>query len=414
MSVALVPTGNIFTPDGFATTQKIAETLVKSGILPRGIDTPAKAFAVIVKGWEIGVGPMRALTGIHLIEGKPSVSPELKLERFRERGGRIKWVRSDGLVAECTLTAPNGDTHTECVTLEEMKTAGVATKDNWRKYPKSMLRARCVAFGLRALGEGDGSYTPDELGTVTSEEGTPQEPAYTPPPARDEAKREILGNAPPAKEAPQDAGKATSTRPAGAPTASARHTEETVPFSAPPKTYAPANTIKVAKGDKMVSVELGKEVIALAAETLDDSTFRETWLKPYKTHEGVQVGSVSQLTEAQAENIRRRLVAQRDRNKVRHERGEAEMAGNLASMLETPRAPTAERAPTPRNLDDEFQRAFENDESEREWVHGLFGVESVKDLDRGQQETALSLILAWNTPLWDETEQKARALGRIR
>jgi len=53
-----------------------------------------------------------------------------------------------------------------------------AMPSNWRKYPKSMLRARCVGFGLRALGEGDGSYTPDELGAVTNESG---EVEYTPP-----------------------------------------------------------------------------------------------------------------------------------------------------------------------------------------------------------------------------------------
>jgi hypothetical protein len=168
----------IFTDTGFSTTLKIAETLVKSGVLPRGIDNPFKAFAIIQKGREIGVGPMRALTGIALIEGKPTVSPELKLEQFRQRGGHVKWVKSDNFVAHIHLKAPNGDEHEEIVTMDDMKMAGVAGKDNWRKYPKSMLRARCVGFGLRALGEGDGSYTPDELGAVTNESG---EVEYMPP-----------------------------------------------------------------------------------------------------------------------------------------------------------------------------------------------------------------------------------------
>ena len=141
----------IFTDDGFKTAMKIAETLVKSGVLPRGIDNPFKAFAIIQKGREIGVGPMRALTGINLIEGKPTVSPELKLEQFRQRGGHVKWVKSDNTVAHLHLKAANGDEHEEVVTLDDMKLAGVASKDNWRKYPKSMLRARAAGFGLRAL-----------------------------------------------------------------------------------------------------------------------------------------------------------------------------------------------------------------------------------------------------------------------
>ena len=88
-----------FTEQGFATTFKIAEAMVKSGILPRGIDNPYKAFAIIQKGREMGVEPMRALTGIYLIEGKTVVSPELKLECFRARGGKVQWVESTGAVA---------------------------------------------------------------------------------------------------------------------------------------------------------------------------------------------------------------------------------------------------------------------------------------------------------------------------
>lgn len=238
---------------------------------------------------------------------------------------------------------------------------------------------------------------------------------YTPPPAKEEAKA----------SSPKDTSPRTGT---SAPVVSARTAPvqgtttttgeatrtSSVSSQGTSKDYVPANTIKVAKGDKMVSVELGKEVIALVAETLDDSTFRETWLRPYKTHEGVQVGSVSQLTEAQAENIRRRLVVQRDRNKVRHERGEAEMAGNLTSMLETPRAPKAERAPMPRNLDDAIQATFTNEEDERTFLLSYFGVEHVRELDKVQAETALALVLAYGTPEFDRVEEKARALGRLR
>lgn len=114
------------------------------------------------------------------------------------------------------------------------------------------------------------------------------------------------------------------------------------------------------------------------------------------------------LSKDQAAHLIARFQEKNQRQESRANRGV-----DLGAVVAPETAPTA-RMPATRNLDDEFQRAFENDESEREWVHGLFGVESVKDLDRGQQETALSLILAWNTPLWDETEQKARALGRIR
>ena len=33
----------------------------------------------------------------------------------------------------------------------EMERAGYTSKDNWIKYPKNMMRARCMAYAVRAL-----------------------------------------------------------------------------------------------------------------------------------------------------------------------------------------------------------------------------------------------------------------------
>ncbi|HYF27323.1 MAG TPA: hypothetical protein VD931_16375 [Baekduia sp.] len=161
---------SVMSPEGYQAAMRLAHTLVESGFLPRGIDRPAKALAVILAGQEMGLPPMLALRSYHFIEGKPTLSANAQLEMFRRRGGRSRWVRSDAAVAELWLHAPNGDEHTETVTLDEMRAAGVATKDNWKRYQKSMLRARAIAFGLRALGESEGIYSPDELGAVTDEE----------------------------------------------------------------------------------------------------------------------------------------------------------------------------------------------------------------------------------------------------
>jgi hypothetical protein len=59
-------------------------------------------------------------------------------------------------------------------TMEEAKQAGVAGKDNWRKYPKAMLFARALSAGVRAHCP-DVSvcpvYVPEELGADVNEEG---------------------------------------------------------------------------------------------------------------------------------------------------------------------------------------------------------------------------------------------------
>lgn len=390
MSTALVPTGNIFTPEGFTTTQKIAETLVKSGILPRGIDTPAKAFAVIVKGWEIGVGPMRALTGIHLIEGKPSVSPELKLERFRERGGRVQWIKSDNAVAECKFTAPNGDTHTETVTMQDMQQAGVAGKDNWRKYPKSMLRARCVAFGLRALGEGDGSYTPDELGTVTAEDGTPgNDVTYTPP----------------AKEAAPAEGKATVATSVATATTGANTTTTSSASTAkrPGAATIPHNGTPITPDQLKKIHALRDEVGGVFSGNEEDA--RTNWgkaLRVYRDAKGERITTSKDMSKDQASHLIDRMEGY-----VRKQAERMEAGVDIGAIA--PPKPTMGAL-----LDLHFPVGKEDDLSA--WVHATFGKDHTQDLDKEESACALQLLLAMSEgdEAYDKAETKARALGLVR
>ncbi len=415
MSTALVPTGNIFTPEGFTTTQKIAETLVKSGILPRGIDTPAKAFAVIVKGWEIGVGPMRALTGIHLIEGKPSVSPELKLERFRERGGRVGWIRSDATVAECKFTAPNGDTHTETVTLEEMKTAGVAGKDNWRKYPKSMLRARCVAFGLRALGEGDGSYTPDELGTVTAEDGTPGNDVTYAPPAKEAA------NAPAPKLA-------ASAAPVVADAATAPVSTTGQSTGKPPRADMIPHDGNLATGDQVKALHTLKSKLQMgdcdgkcakevqqyskrAKGTVPKTVYciYHTQLAAFKDEDGKPCRSSKDLSRTQISNLIDRYEA-----RVTNQAARADQGMDIGAMVPPPQV-TNPPVPTLGQLIDQNFPVGQEDELAG-WLHGIFGKEHVQELEGDEAATALNLLIAMKLgeDEYERVETVARATGRIR
>lgn len=178
MSTALArpsqPAGlSIYAPDHVQSVMQMAATLVKSRLTPKGIDTPEKAFYLIMKGRELGVPPIRSLERIHIIEGRTTMAAELMLELFKRRGGRSEWLDDpkDRTYAEIRLKAANGDVHIERFTLEDAKTAQLFGKDNWRKWPKAMMRARAIAAGLRALGEAEGLYDPDELGAVTSPDG---------------------------------------------------------------------------------------------------------------------------------------------------------------------------------------------------------------------------------------------------
>src|SRR5262245_38290613 len=56
-----------------------ASVLVKTGFLPQAIKTAEQAAAIILTGRELGIGTMAALQTINVIQGKPTVSPQLML-----------------------------------------------------------------------------------------------------------------------------------------------------------------------------------------------------------------------------------------------------------------------------------------------------------------------------------------------
>lgn len=148
--------------------------MIGTGFLPKAINTPAKAVAVYLKGREMGVPFMQSMGSINVIEGKPTLSAELMLALCYRNvpGFRAEFKKlEDGWQGEfwrdgaqvCTLS----------FTRKDAEAAGLINKQNWRTYFDAMCRARLIAAGCRVAGPDAvmGTYTPDELGAVTDEEG---------------------------------------------------------------------------------------------------------------------------------------------------------------------------------------------------------------------------------------------------
>lgn len=125
----------------------------------------------------IGVNPMVGLTNIHIIEGKPSLSANLQAALVREAGHRLR-VWMDGSTAVCEIVRSDDQDFQFRVEWgdEQMNAAGLANKDNWRKYQRSMKKARAITECIREacpevlMGA---TYSPDELGARTDEMGEP-------------------------------------------------------------------------------------------------------------------------------------------------------------------------------------------------------------------------------------------------
>ncbi len=183
----------------FDKIQEAGRALAASGYFTQvGQD---QAIARVMAGAELGIPPFAAMSGIHIIQGKPTLSANLiatlvdKHPRYdfrvleqTEGVCRIEWRRDGETVGESGFT------------MEEAKRAGLTGKDGWRKYPSDMLFARALTRGCRRFAPGifggAPAYTPEELGQDVDEDGhivegevvevLPEEPSPEPaPPPRD-------------------------------------------------------------------------------------------------------------------------------------------------------------------------------------------------------------------------------------
>lgn len=175
MSMELVnmKTGEVGSDD-WATMRQKAEALVKSGFLPMAINTPEKALAIMQKGKELGIPPMEAMSSINVIQGKPSVSPQLMLalaRRTKELENFI--IDKNDRQATVKVKRRGQDEVTTTFTIEMATQMGLASKDNWKKQPGIMLQWRAIAENLRITFPDaiSGLYTYDEMGAEMSSEG---------------------------------------------------------------------------------------------------------------------------------------------------------------------------------------------------------------------------------------------------
>lgn len=146
---------------------RMCETLVKSGLLGKNIQRPEAAFAILVAGRELGLTAMQSLRSIHIIEGKPTLAADLMVALVKRSPvcNYFKLIEStDTIATYATDRRGEGETRMS-FTWDEAVAAGVTGKQNWRTYPKAMLRARCIAALARAVFPDllMGIYETDEL-----------------------------------------------------------------------------------------------------------------------------------------------------------------------------------------------------------------------------------------------------------
>ena len=168
------PKPNIPDASEFGVMKETATMLVKTGFLPQAIKTPEQAIAIILTGRELGIGTMAALNTINVIQGKPTVSPQLMLALI-ERSGQLENIEitngANGAI--CDMKRRGRAVHREIFGPNEAKAMGLDGKDNYKKQAAVMYRWRAVAACARVVFPDVilGLYTPDEMGADVDADG---------------------------------------------------------------------------------------------------------------------------------------------------------------------------------------------------------------------------------------------------
>lgn len=158
-----------YTPSNMQEAEQLSVRLAQSALLPDGLrGKPGDVLVTLITGHELGLSPMQAIRGLHVVKGRAVMSADLAVALTKRHPScrYFRVVSSDDKAATYeTLREGDPEPTRMSFTAEQARQAGLGG-DNWRKYPAAMLRARCSLALARAVYSDImlGVYDPDELG----------------------------------------------------------------------------------------------------------------------------------------------------------------------------------------------------------------------------------------------------------
>lgn len=146
---------------------RMADAVVKSGFF--GVKTADQALALMLIAQAEGKHPAEAARDYHVIQGRPALKSDAMLARFQAAGGSVKWTEYTDQRVAGIFSHPQGGSVEVDWTIARAKQAGLGGKDNWKNYPRQMLRARVISEGVRTVfpGATSGMYTVEETQDFT-------------------------------------------------------------------------------------------------------------------------------------------------------------------------------------------------------------------------------------------------------
>ena len=148
----------------FADMQQMAKAIADSRLF--GLTDVNQVLALGMVAQAEGHAFATAARDYHVIQGRPALKADAMMARFQAAGGKVNWeVYTDERVTG-NFSHPNGGTLSVTWTIEQARAIGlVKPGSGWQKFPRAMLRSRCISEGIRSVYPGSvtGFYSPEEV-----------------------------------------------------------------------------------------------------------------------------------------------------------------------------------------------------------------------------------------------------------
>lgn len=131
---------------GIQDLMNISDVFAKSGMFSDAKQA-AQVFVKIQAGQEMGIPPFAAVSGVHIIQGKPTIGAGLMAARIKA-SGKYNYKVVEQSDKKCSIDFYEGKEMigNSTFTIEDAKKAGTKNLD---KFPKNMLFARAISNGVK-------------------------------------------------------------------------------------------------------------------------------------------------------------------------------------------------------------------------------------------------------------------------
>lgn len=171
MSALTTTKARSMAPATVSEAMQLSDMLARSAMVPAAFKgKPQDVFVAVMWGAEVGLGPLQALNGISVINGKPALWGDAALALVRGHpacAGIREGIEGEGdaRYGFCEVTRKGQAPERRTFSVADAKKAGLWGKSGpWQQYPDRMLQMRARGFAIRDV-------FPDALrGVITAEE----------------------------------------------------------------------------------------------------------------------------------------------------------------------------------------------------------------------------------------------------